>query len=90
MLVPVFSTRFKRDIKHAEKRGKDMAKLKIAVERLIEQIPLPAEYRDHPLRGNWKGYRDLHIEPDWLILYRVEADELFLTRTGRHTDLFDE
>jgi mRNA interferase YafQ len=67
-----------------------MAKLKIAVELLIEQIPLPAEYRDHPLRGNWTGYRDLHIEPNWLILYRVEADELLLARTGRHTDIFDE
>jgi mRNA interferase YafQ len=54
VLTPVFSIKFKRDIKHAGKRGKDMAKLKTAIELLVEQVPLPAEYRDHPLRGNWK------------------------------------
>ncbi|WP_205622672.1 type II toxin-antitoxin system YafQ family toxin, partial [Haliea salexigens] len=45
-------------------------------------------YLDHPLRGDWKGYRDAHIEPDWLLLYRIEGDELHLARTGTHADLF--
>lgn len=90
MLTPVYSTKFKRDVKHAGKRGKNMAKLKIAIDLLVEQLGLPPEYRDHPLRGNWKGYRDLHIEPDWLLLYRVDGDELQLARTGRHADIFDE
>ncbi len=90
MLTPVWSGRFKRDVKRAEKRGKEMAKLKAALSLLIEQQPLPASYSDHPLKGDWKGWRDLHIEPDWLLLYRVEGTDLELARTGTHSDLFDE
>ena len=88
MLTPVWSGRFKRDVKRAEKRGKDMQKLKIALSLLIEQQPLPDSYRDHPLKGDWQGYRDLHLEPDWLLLYSIVGDELQLTRTGSHADLF--
>ena len=73
----------------AKKRGKDMDKLKAVLSLLIEQKTLPASYNDHPLRGDWSGFRDLHIEPDWLLLYRVEGDELQLARTGTHADLFD-
>lgn len=90
MLTPVWSGRFKRDVKRADKRGKDMNKLKAALSLLIEQKPLPASYNDHPLRGDWKGWRDLHIEPDWLLLYRIEGNDLELARTGTHSDLFDE
>ena len=57
---------------------------------LIDQVSLPETYRDHPLHGNWGGYRDAHIEPDWLLLYRVVNDELQLARTGSHADLFDK
>ncbi|MGA3310630.1 MAG: type II toxin-antitoxin system YafQ family toxin [Xanthobacteraceae bacterium] len=90
MLTPVRSGRFKRDVKRAEKRGKDMDKLKAVLSLLIEEKPLPDRYRDHPLKGEWKGFRDLHIEPDWLLLYAVEGNELQLARTGTHSDLFDE
>jgi mRNA interferase YafQ len=90
VLTPVRSGRFKRDVKRAEKRGKDMDKLKSVLSLLIEQKPLPARCRDHPLKGEWKGFRDLHIEPDWLLLYAVEGNELQLARTGTHSDLFDE
>lgn len=90
MLTPVVSTRFKRDVKRAEKRGKDLDKLKAALSLLIEGNPLPAAYDDHLLKGDWKGFRDLHLEPDWLLLYRVRGDELQLARTGTHADLFDE
>lgn len=90
MLTAVRSGRFKRDVKLAAKRGKDLAKLKTVLSLLLEQEPLPARYNDHPLRGNWQGFRDLHIEPDWLLLYRVVGDELQLARTGSHADLFDE
>lgn len=90
MLTPVWSGRFKRDVRRAVKRGKDMNKLKVVLSLLIEQFTLPASYSDHPLRGDWKGFRDLHIEPDWLLLYRIEGAELQLARTGTHTDLFDE
>jgi mRNA interferase YafQ len=77
------------DVRLAQKRGKDMDKLKAALSLLIEQELLPASYNDHPLRGDWSGFRDLHIEPDWLLLYRVDGDELQLARTGTHADLFD-
>jgi len=50
----------------------------------------PPAYRDHPLKGNWGGYRDAHIEPDWLLIYRISRDELHLARTGTHSDLFNE
>jgi mRNA interferase YafQ len=90
VLTPVWSGRFKRDVRRAEKRGKDMTKLKTILSLLIKEQPLPAAYSDHPLKGAWKGFRDLHIEPDWLLLYRVADTELQLARTGTHADLFDE
>ena len=90
MLTPVQSTQFKKDVKKARKRGKNLDKLKTLLSLLIHQTPLPEAYQDHPLRGNWKGYRDAHIEPDWLLLYRMDGEELQLARTGTHADLFQE
>jgi len=90
MLTPVQSTQFKKDVKKARKRGKDLSKLKSLLSLLIHQTPLPEAYQDHPLRGSWKGYRDAHIEPDWLLLYRVDGEELQLARTGTHADLFQD
>lgn len=90
MLTPIRSGQFKRDVKRAGKRGKDMGKLRMLLQILIEEQPLPERYRDHPLKGQWTGYRDAHIEPDWLLIYRVEGDELQLIRTGTHSDLFEE
>jgi len=90
MLTPVQSTQFKKDVKKARKRGKNLGKLKALLSLLIQQTPLPEAYQDHPLRGNWKGCRDAHIEPDWLLLYRVNGEELQLARTGTHADLFQE
>jgi mRNA interferase YafQ len=90
MLTPVWSGRFKRDVKRAEKRRRDMTKLKAVLSLLIDEQPLAATYNDHPLKGDWKGYRDLHIEPDWLLLYRIVGRDLHLVRTGTHSDLFHE
>ena len=90
MLTPVRSGQFRRDVKRAEKRGKDMSKLRQVLLPLLDGETLPERYRDHPLRGNWTGYRDLHIEPDWLLIYRISGDELHLARTGSHSDLFDD
>jgi mRNA interferase YafQ len=90
VLTPVQSSQFKRDVKRMKKRGKDMTKLRNLLTSLIEQRPLPASYRDHSLSGNWIGYRDAHIEPDWLLIYSVAGDELHLARTGSHVDLFRE
>jgi mRNA interferase YafQ len=90
MLRHAPSGRFKRDLKRVVKRGKDISKLTAVLDLLLAGQPLPTSYSDHPLKGDWKGYRDLHIEPDWLLLYRVVGDELQLARTGTHADLFAE
>jgi mRNA interferase YafQ len=85
-----YSGQFKRDVKQSQKRGKDMSKLKTLLGLLIEGAPLPATYLDHPLQGGFKGFRDAHIEPDWLLIYKITADVVRFERTGRHTDLFGE
>ena len=90
MRKPAYSGQFKRDVKQAKKRGKDMDKLKSVLRLLIEGNPLPSTYLDHPLRGDWHGFRDAHIEPDWLLIYKVAEDRVRFERTGRHVDLFDE
>ena len=86
----VRSTAFRKDVKRAEKRGKDMAKLKAVILLLVLDAELEPRHRDHPLKGVWLGYRDLHIEPDWVLLYRMTDAELLLARTGTHSDLFGE
>ena len=90
MLHPVHSSAFRRDVKRAAKRGNDTAKLRELLMLLLEEKRVPASYKDHPLKGEWAGYRDAHIASDWLLIYRVSGDELQLARTGTHADLFDE
>lgn len=92
-LTSVFRTnQFKRDAKALFKKHYDAAKLADAIEALMRQNrdELRTRYRDHALKGNWKGYREIHLEGDWLLIYRVEHSELLLvlTRTGSHDDLF--
>ena len=72
---------FKRDVKLAERRGKDLAKLRELILLLIEGDSLPPRYKDHSLSGNWKHHRDCHIEPDWLLLYKIDGDDLHLSRS---------
>jgi mRNA interferase YafQ len=88
MRQPEYSGQFKRDIKLMQKRHKDIAKLKALMMLLIEASPLPEHYSDHPLTCNWKGYRDAHIEPDWLLIYKVTDTIVRFERTGSHADLF--
>jgi len=88
MLRPVAGTQFRRDVKQAEKRGKSLQKLRHVLDLLMEESPLPVSCKDHPLTGNWSNYRELHIEPDWLLIYRIGDGELHLVRTGSHSDLF--
>ena len=88
MRNPVVGGQFRRDVKLAQKRGKDTAKLREVIQLLIEGTPLPPRYRDHPLGGDWKRYRDLHIEPNWLLIYKIDGNDLHLVRTGTHSDLF--
>ncbi len=84
------STRFKKDYKLAQKRGYDISLLKEVIGILASGEQLPEKYYDHPLSGDYKGCRECHILPDWLLIYRVEKDLLILglTRTGTHSDLF--
>ena len=82
--------RFKRDLKLAKKRGYNLALIAIVVDTLAEGESLPEYYKDHNLSGNYAGCRECHITPDWLLIYEIVEDELFLylTRTGTHSDLF--
>jgi len=82
-------TQFEKDVKLAKKRGRDISKLRAAILLLLEGNPLPPRYRDHPLRGEWQHFRDLHIEPDWLLIYKIDGNNVHLVRTGTHSDLFE-
>jgi mRNA interferase YafQ len=82
------TTQFKKDIKKQKKRGKDLQKLKDVINILITSEQLPPRNRDHALSGNWVGWRDCHVEPDWLLIYKLSPEELILGRTGTHSDLF--
>ncbi len=86
------TTQFKKDYKRALKRGLKIALLDKIVELLAMGEALPEKNRDHELSGNWVGHRECHILPDWLLVYRIENDILVLTltRTGTHSDLFDQ
>ncbi len=82
------STRFRRDVKRMRRQGVDLSQLETVVMALVAQEPLDERYQDHALVGNWKGFRECHIRPDWLLIYRIESDELQLARTGSHAALF--
>ena len=90
MLTPVRSAQFKRDVRRLAKRGRELGKLRQLLGTLIDQARMTAKVRDHRLRGIWKGYREVHVEPDRVLIYRIEGDELHLIRTGSHADLFRE
>lgn len=84
------TSQFKKDYKLAIKRGCDVSKLQKVVMILASGETLPDGYQDHPLRGNYNGYRECHIEPDWLLVYKISENVLVLSlyRTGTHSDLF--
>jgi len=88
MRTPAYTKQFKRDFQKAESRGKDIKKLEEAMFLLLSATPLPDRYQDHPLKGEWAGCRDLHIESDWLLIYMVVGDAVHFCRTGTHSDIF--
>lgn len=88
MLNVRYSTRFKKDFKTYVKRGYQMPLLQQAIDTLRIPAPLPPKNKDHNLIGNYSGYRECHIAPDWLLIYKQTEDELRLDRTGTHADLF--
>ncbi|EFQ66799.1 TPA: type II toxin-antitoxin system YafQ family toxin [Enterococcus faecalis S613] len=90
MLEIFYTNQFKKDFKKAKKQGKNLEKLKEVIVLLQEQQTLPLKYKDHELTGNYIGTRECHIEPDWLLIYKIDGDKLILTlaRIGSHSELF--
>ncbi len=86
----VLTSIFKKDLKSAKRRGYDLSLLSNVVDTLAMGQPLAEKYKDHGLLGNYKGCRECHITPDWLLIYEIANNELilYLTRTGTHSDLF--
>jgi mRNA interferase YafQ len=84
------SNRFKRDYKLAKKQGKDLDKLATIMRILADGDTLSPQYREHRLTGNWKNRKECHIEPDWLLIYKIDNDNnaIIFERTGSHSELF--
>ena len=88
MRTPIYTNRFAKDMKMMLKRGRDPESLKAVMRELIEERPLDQKYRDHFLIGNFKDRRECHINPDWLLIYRIDGNRIIFERTGTHSDLF--
>ncbi len=88
MLKPIYQNHFECDMQRAQKRGKDLLRLKEIILLLVEQKPLPAKCRDHMLSGIYKGRRECHVEPDWLLIYKPTEKTIIFERLGSHADLF--
>jgi mRNA interferase YafQ len=84
----VWTGQFKKDYKRAKKQSRNLADLRIVVETLAGRTTLPSKHRDHPLAGPWHKHRECHIAADWLLIYRVEGNDLILERTSSHSELF--
>jgi len=86
----VWTSQFKKDYKSAMRRNLDMSLIDDCIRKLANREILPPNFYDHGLTGNWVGHRECHIKPDWLLIYRIEDNDLVLvlTRTGTHSDLF--
>lgn len=91
MMQIKYSSAFKGDLKAAKKSGKNLKLLAQVIEDLANGKSLDEKHRDHALKSNWKGYRECHIEPDWLLIYKIYNQQLILTavRTGSHSKLFN-
>lgn len=87
----ILTTKFKKSLKLAKKRGLDILLLETVIDKIQNGITLEEKYRDHELKGKYKGFRECHIQPDWLLIYLLENDVLTLTLvdTGTHADLFN-
>lgn len=89
MRIPSYTKQFAKDLKKMEKRGKSPEKIKRILKTLVNEERLDAKFKDHKLIGNYKGRRECHIEPDWLLIYKVIDSEIIFERTGTHSDLFE-
>lgn len=84
----VYTSQFKKDFKKIVNQGKDISKLEKVIDLLLDGQELPTHYKDHQLIGKWKQHRDCHLEPDWILIYRINEESLILERTGSHSQLF--
>jgi len=88
MYIPVYTRQFDKDVKRCKRRGKNLEKFKTIAKTLISGIKLDPIHKDHKLIGNYSGRRDCHIESDWLLVYKVEGNQIIFERMGTHSDLF--
>jgi len=88
MLIVKTTSQFKTDFKRMIRTGNDPALFWSVVELLVSEEKIPNDYRDHDLQGEWAGVRDIHVEPDWLLFYKISAPYLILISTGTHSELF--
>ena len=90
MLQPIFERSFKKDYEKSKKRGLDIIKLRSLLDDLVNERPLDSKYRNHKLKGKFKDYWECHIQPDWLLIYRKDEQNVYIyfIRTGTHSDLF--
>ena len=88
MKTPVYTNRFARELKLMLRRGKDAEKFKVAARLLLAGQPLPPMFSDHPLKGGFAGWRDCHLESDWILIYKFDATQVIFGRTGTHSDLY--
>lgn len=86
-----YTNRFRKGLKLSVKRGLDLSLLEKIINQLMLRQPLEPKHKDHELKGEWQGFRECHIQPDWLLIYLIEDDILTLTLvdTGSHADLFN-
>ena len=84
-----YTTQFKKDYKKVKKQNKDITKIEFIIKELASGKVLDQKYKDHQLSGRWKEHRDCHIEPDWILIYRLTPNSLVLERTGSHSELFE-
>ena len=88
MLNPVYSSQFKRDIRKVQLRGYNINLLKDIMTLPLQEAPLSPSNLDHSLKGKWKNFRELHIQADWLLIYKIFDNDCIFVRTGTHADLF--
>ena len=84
----IWTKGFSKDVKRAKRRNQNLESLQKVIEMLQSGNTLPQEYKLHPLKGKYSGYMECHIEPDWLLIWKADSKNIYLTRTGTHSDLF--
>ena len=88
MLIPVYLRSFERELEKAKKRGLDISKIKTVINDLINEKPLDPKHCNHKLKGDFVGYWECHVTPDWLLIYKKDSKRIYFARTGTHSDLF--